>query len=201
MTVLPPDEHPLCTQSIPASPTQRDEAEHQGSQPKSSPRCQESASQVWERLNQILCCADAMTKPSAQCPQMASQKPENVLELGLWPVEASLSKGQAGLIQHLISGKGQLPYSPLSRADDHNCTDMSGILLASCMAGTTMLLLSCRPRVAREWGRQQGQLRPHLLYLAQATPYSCCLANSHSYFRAHLTCPSVKVLFDHLGEK
>lgn len=31
---------------------------------------------------------------------------------------------------------------PFRRADDHSCTDMSGILLASCMAGTTILLLS-----------------------------------------------------------
>lgn len=33
---------------------------------------------------------------------------------------------------------------PFRRADDHSCTDMSGILLASCMAGTTILLLSWR---------------------------------------------------------
>lgn len=33
---------------------------------------------------------------------------------------------------------------PLSRAEDQSWTDISGILLASCMAGTTMLLLSWR---------------------------------------------------------
>lgn len=33
---------------------------------------------------------------------------------------------------------------PLRSAEDQSCTDMSGILLASCMAGTTILLLSCR---------------------------------------------------------
>lgn len=31
---------------------------------------------------------------------------------------------------------------PFKRAEDHSWTDMSGILLASCIAGTTMLLLS-----------------------------------------------------------
>lgn len=31
---------------------------------------------------------------------------------------------------------------PFNSAEDQSCTDMSGILLASCMAGTTMLLLS-----------------------------------------------------------
>ena len=38
---------------------------------------------------------------------------------------------------------------PLSSAEDHSWTDMSGILLASCMAGTTMLLLSWRPEDIR----------------------------------------------------
>lgn len=33
-------------------------------------------------------------------------------------------------------------HSPFSRAEDQSCTDMSGILLANCIAGTTMLLLS-----------------------------------------------------------
>lgn len=33
---------------------------------------------------------------------------------------------------------------PFRSAEDQSCTDMSGILLASCMAGTTILLLSCR---------------------------------------------------------
>lgn len=36
----------------------------------------------------------------------------------------------------------QALFRSRSSADDHSCTDMSGILLASCMAGTTMLLLS-----------------------------------------------------------
>lgn len=36
----------------------------------------------------------------------------------------------------------QALFRSLSRAEDHSCTDISGILLASCMAGTTILLLS-----------------------------------------------------------
>lgn len=76
-----------------------------------------------------------------------------MLELGLCPVEAQSEQklnraypvpSRLGLFPAaLISAKGWLLHSPLSRADDHSCTDMSGILLASCMAGTTMLLLSC----------------------------------------------------------
>lgn len=75
-----------------------------------------------------------------------------MLELGLWCVEAQSEHKlirayprsfRLGLPAALISGKGWLLHSPLSRAEDHSCTDMSGILLASCMAGTTMLLLSC----------------------------------------------------------
>ena len=62
--------------------------------------------------------------------------------------------------------------SPLSRADDHSCTDMSGILLASCMAGTTMLLLSCRPGAAEGQGaaRRSGP-RWRRLRLAAGTAW------------------------------
>lgn len=95
-----------------------------------------------------------MNEPSAHCPQRGPpDKPENVLQLWLWAIEAQCEQRLSRAYQAssslglypvaLISGKGRLLHSPLSRADDHSCTDMSGILLASCMAGTTMLLLSC----------------------------------------------------------
>lgn len=41
----------------------------------------------------------------------------------------------------IVSEQGQ-EDAPLSSAEDQSWTDMSGILLANCMAGTTMLLLS-----------------------------------------------------------
>lgn len=46
---------------------------------------------------------------------------------------------------------GWVAAVPLRSAEDQSCTDMSGILLASCMAGTTMLLLSWR-----KYGTRQG---------------------------------------------
>lgn len=59
------------------------------------------------------------------------------------PNESEASQGQLGSPLHWIKNeRNALSNSPLKRAEDHSCTDMSGILLASCMAGTTMLLLS-----------------------------------------------------------
>lgn len=97
-----------------------------------------------------------------------------MLKLGLWPQRPSLkqrlSKAYLGSSSLWLYPEAPISYSPLSRADDHSCTDMSGILLASCMAGTTMLLLSCRSRAVEESragvggikGWWQGQRGPHL---------------------------------------
>lgn len=46
----------------------------------------------------------------------------------------------------------QALFRSLSSAEDQSCTDISGILLASCMAGTTILLLSLWfPRTKKIW--------------------------------------------------
>lgn len=44
------------------------------------------------------------------------------------------------------TGRGTVLSVPFNSAEDQSWTDMSGILLASCIAGTTMLLLSWREK-------------------------------------------------------
>ena len=63
---------------------------------------------------------------------------------------------------------------PLSKEDAHNCTCKSGILLASCIAGVTMLSASWEQEKTKQYRCQLGSKRsvPSILS-AMRTPCTC----------------------------
>lgn len=84
----------------------------------------------WEKrfcASNVILTAKRSTKPVLWLKVLTTNKSKNINNVEMMMMRWDMGKGN---------------YLPFNSAEDQSWTDMSGILLASCMAGTTMLLLS-----------------------------------------------------------